>query len=182
MFARYRGAIRRIDPDVLDTYFTVAEGPRRVGRDGVRYGSILYTPQAEDLVKLQGRDVWILPSLDNVGLIALCDEREKLLCYAAQQQLVKVGAKDEHARAAFARAARVRRLAKAYLPERDFRLETPTGQILREKAAFARSEEDALRKQRPAPPAPDVPLVRADLATDLKRPGRKRSPFRRLSE
>lgn len=91
MFDRFRGAVRRVDPEVLDTYFTIADGPRRVGRDGVRFNNMLYTLAAEDLVKLSGCDVWVLPRLDNPGVIALCDQQERLLCYGVQQQLVKAG-------------------------------------------------------------------------------------------
>jgi len=182
-FDRFRGTVRRVDPDVLDTYWTVADGPQKVGRDGVRFGkpSILYTLGDEDLVKLFDRYVWGLPRLDNPGVIALCDQQERLLCYGMQQQLVKAGVKDEHARAAFAKAARVRRLAREYLPVRDFLLETPTGQILRQKRDFAKSQENELRKQLPAPQAPDVQIVRPDLVAEVRRRSKK-SPFRRLAE
>jgi hypothetical protein len=163
MFDKFRGEVRRIDPDVLDVYFTVAEGPRRVGRDGVRYHNLLYTIEPEDLVKLQGRDVWILPSLDSVGQIALCDEHEKLLCYATERRLLAAGAKDEHFRAATQRAARVRRLAKAYLPERDFLLETTTVRVLRARREQAQAQEAALRKSLPEPATPGVTIVRPDL-------------------
>lgn len=174
MFERFRGTVRRCDPDVFDTYFTIAEGPRRVGRDGVRYNNILYTLEAEDLVALQGKDVWVLPRLDAVGKIALCDQHENLLAYAVQQQLVRAGAKDEHARAAFAKKGRVRKLAKAYLAERDFLLDTPTGQILREKHAFAQAEEAERRKGMALSPAPDLAVVRGDLAEQA---GKVRRPI-----
>jgi hypothetical protein len=125
--------------------------------------------------------VWVLPRLDNPGLIAVCDEHERLLCYGMQQQLVEAGAKDEHACAARAKAARVRRLVREYLADRDFLLETPTGQILRQKRDFAKSQENERRKQLPAPAAPDVQIVRPDLVADVKRRSKK-SPFRRLAE
>jgi len=173
MFEKFQGAVRRIDADALDTYFTVSEGPRRVGRDGVRYRNILYTLEAEDLVKLQGRQVWILPNLDNAGLIALCDKDEKLLCYGVQQQLVKAGAKDQDFRAAMAKAARVRRLAKSYLPERDFLLQTTTGRILAAKREHALAEEASRRKQQPAPAAPTAVIVRPDLVESARRVRRK---------
>ena len=182
MFERYRGTVRRVDPDVFDTYFTVAEGPRRVGRDGLRYRNMLYELEAADLVKLQGRDVWVLPRLDDAGLVALCDKDERLLCYAAEQRLIRAGTKDEHVRAMFAKKARVRRLAKQYLAERDFLLDTTTGQILRQQRDFAKSREAELRKQAPAAVAPDVQVVRPDLADQAGRMKKKLSPFKRLAE
>jgi ketosteroid isomerase-like protein len=182
MFERYRGTERRVDPDVFDTYFTVAVGPRRVGRDGVTYQSVLYTLAPEDLIRLQDRQVWILPRLDSVGVVALCDRNEKLLCYATQQQLVRAGAKDEHARAAFAKAARVRRLAREYLSNLDFLLETPTGQILREKRDFAKAEAAARRKTMAPPPAPNIAIVRPDLADGVRKLKKRAGPFQRLAE
>jgi hypothetical protein len=181
MFERFRGVERRIDPDVLDVYLRVAEGPRRVGRDGVRCRKVLYTLGPEDQVRLQGRSVWILPSLDDAGEIALVDKCERLLAFGQQQQLVRAGATDEHARAAHARAARVRRLAKAYLPERDFLLQTGTGQILRERRDAARLQEAAVRRTQPAAPAPEITIVRPELAAEVQKRGRKINPFKRLA-
>ena len=177
-FEQYRGTVRRVEPEVVDLVACpVDTKPHRVGRDGITYRNLRYTLDAEDLVKLQRREVWVRADIERAGSIILCDQQGRPQCQAVQERLYQVGATQEDLREAMKRKRRVRRAAKAYLRERDFLLETTTGQVLRAKRDRALAKEAELRAQLPAPAEPAVTLVRPDLADAAKKLRRK--PARR---
>jgi|GEM_PF-4271073 len=164
---QFRGPIRRVDDSLLDLLCCRTVGPVKVHRDGIRYKHVLYGQKDEAIWKLQGREVWLRIDPDRVDRVTVCQEDGRPICYAHNTRLS--GATQEDLREAMRAKARYRKQMKAYMPARDFLLETPTTQILQAKRRHAMAREAEQRKQLPEPETPPVTLVRPDLVKDAKR-------------
>lgn len=140
---------------------------------------MIYELAARELVAMQGTRVWIRPDAVAAGRLWLCSEDGKPLAIAEQRRLVEVGATNEHQREAFAKKARVTRLAKAFMPQRDFLLRDKPGQILHARARFAAAEQAEQRRKLAPPPEPEVAIVRADLAEAAEQAARRAAATRR---
>ncbi|MFH1749108.1 MAG: Mu transposase C-terminal domain-containing protein [Planctomycetota bacterium] len=196
---QFRSEIRRVDGDVLDFICTRAVGYRKIGRDGVRHNGVLYGQYDEDVFKLQGQKVVVKVDPADAGYVWLYDERTGDVYRAHNRRLD--GSSQEDVREAAKLRAKLRRLAKEYRPNRDFLLETTTGQIMRKRAERAEARQAAARAALPAPAEPSVTIVRGDLAQPVKRAQRqkirragagrtavagtsneRRDPFKKLAE
>jgi hypothetical protein len=161
---------RVLSEDAAQLVFTpIEERPRRVLRDGVTYRGILYRLSPEEAVTLQGRAVYVRPDIDLCGQIWLCGADGKPLAIAQADRLIRCGADSEQLRAAMKEKARFRRLAREYMPGRNFLLETTEGQILRKRAEYARARERELRAKLAPPAAPPVQIVRPDLTAAVRK-------------
>jgi hypothetical protein len=164
---QFRTEVRRVDESVLRFRCACTVGYRKVGRDGVRIAGVQYGAWDEDVFRWQGRRVLVRRDPDDAGYVWLYDEQARDVVIAHNRKLT--GATQEDVRAAARHRARLRRLAKEYLPARDFLLDTTPQQIMRRKAERAQARERRVRAELPAAAAPDVTLVRPDLVEPVQR-------------
>ena len=169
---QFRTEVRRIDDDVLQFICTRTIGRRKVGRDGVRVNGVLYGQFDEDVFMLQGRQVVVKVDPSDAGYVWLYDEQTGDVHRAHNRRLN--GSIQEDVREAAKFRAKMRRLAKQYLPNRDFLLDAPVQQIMRKKAERAEARQAAKRAELPAPTEPAVTIVRSD-PTDAVRKANRRT-------
>lgn len=164
---RYGPARRAVDPDVVDAYLSPIVTTRVVGRDGVKLDDVVYTPEAGDLLRLQGKRVGVRRDHELADRITLCDEAGVALCRAYSERLrgVRMAAvrETERRQKAFKAAAR-----KEY-SGRDTRFTPKTSQILRVQREHAEFAERQLRKELGEAEERPVKILRPDLVDSAKR-------------
>jgi len=112
-----RTSRRVIDKEVLDMLLCVWSGELTIGKNGVRFGGMLYGQYSPDLISNFGKKVRVSYDPNDVRSVAVYDAKSlKLICIAEQNRLINFSdpVSEEFTRAAIRQQKTIAKSLKAY--------------------------------------------------------------------
>lgn len=161
IFEQFRSEHRPVDPATVEALCRRAYGPIKKTPRGFRLNHLYYGRWDEAVWRLPAGEYFLLKDPERNDNVIIADADKRPLCVATNRLLR--GTTDEERREAARLQARYRRIMREAVPARDYLRQTETQQILAAKARHAQAREAELRNSLPAPPAPQISIVRPDL-------------------